>query len=89
MSRMAQAAGHGKGVVDGVNGVTKSKITWTTARQLLEADEKADVKKLDPCTMRGGQFSSPALEVQRWLNLEGDQGAKSVAKSKKGKKTGG
>lgn len=71
------------GVVDGLNGITKTKITCASARQLKRADEGEDVKKLDPSVMKEGKAVSPAKECQRWLNLDGRHGAKSSGKSKK------
>ena len=59
------------GVVDGVNGVTKTKLTAASARQMKMVDKNKDVKKLDPSTMKAGEMLSPAMECQRWLKLEG------------------
>ena len=43
------------GVVDAINGVTKTKLTAATQRLLLDPDEGMDVKKLDASTMRKGK----------------------------------
>ena len=55
--------------VDGLNGITKTKITCASARLLKRADEGEDVKKLDPSVVKDGKAMSPAKECQRWLNL--------------------
>ena len=43
------------GVVNAINGVTKTKLTSATARKLLDPDDGIDVKKLDNSTMRKGK----------------------------------
>ena len=64
-----------------MNGITKSKLTIASARQLKEADEGTDVKKLSAATMVNENVVSPAAECKRWLELEGKQ--HSVRKSQK------
>ena len=71
------------GVVDGINGVTKTKLTSATARKLLDPDDGIDVKKLDNSTMRKGKKVSIAVEMAGWLELDGCEGTKSVKKNKK------
>ena len=39
------------GVVDAINGITKSKLTVASGRVLKESDDGADVKKLNAATM--------------------------------------
>ena len=64
------------GVVDGINGVTKTKLTSATARKLLDPDDGMDVKKLDASTIRKGKKVSLARNCARWLDLEGSEGTK-------------
>ena len=71
------------GVVDAINGVTKTKLTSATARKLLDPDDGIDVKKLDNSTMRKGKQVSLARDCARWLELDGCEGTKSVKKNKK------
>ena len=73
------------GIVDSVNGVTKSKLTTiASARELKQADEGADVKKVSAATMIDGVLNSPAQECKRGLvDMEGSQGAKSNRKGNK------
>ena len=63
------------GVVDAINGVTKSKLTSATARNLLQPDEGMDVKKLNGSAIREGKKVSIAGEMAWWLVLEGSEGA--------------
>ena len=56
------------GIVDSINGVTKSKLTLASARELKKADEGANVKKLSVATMVDGVLNSPAQECKRWLD---------------------
>ena len=71
------------GIVDGINGVTKSKLTTASARELKSADDGDDVKKMDASTMKDGILTSAASECCRWLELEGTRGMKSVRKGNK------
>ena len=71
------------GVVDAINGVTKTKLTSATQRLLLDPDEGKDVKKLDNSTLKGGKKIPIAGEMARWLTLDGCEGAKSVRKNQK------
>ena len=66
-----------------INGVTKTKLTSTTGRLLLEPEDGVDAKKLDASTMREGKKVSIAGECARWLELEGSEGTKSVRKNQK------
>ena len=58
------------GIVDWVNGVTKSKLTIASASEIRQADETADVKKMSAATMIDGVLNSPAHECKRWLDLD-------------------
>ena len=49
-------------IVDSVNGGTKSKLTIASARDLRQAYETADVKKLSAATMIDSVVNSPAQE---------------------------
>ena len=71
------------GVVDAINGVTKTKLTAATQRRLLDPDEGKDVKKLDNSTLKGGKKILIAGEMARWLTLDGCEGAKPVRKNQK------
>ena len=71
------------GVVDAINGVTKTKLTSATQRLLLDLDDGMDVKKLDASTMSKGKKVSLAHDCARWLELKGSEGTKSVKKNKK------
>ena len=71
------------GVVDAINGVTKTKLTAATSRLLLDPDKGTDVKKLDASMIKKGKKVSIAGECARWLELEGSEGTKSVKKNKK------
>ena len=51
--------------------------------QLKQADDGADVRKLSAATMIDGKLNSPAQECKRWLDFEGNHGAKSNKKNNK------
>ena len=73
------------GIADSFTGVTKSKLTIASARELRQADETTDVKKLSAATMMiDGVLNSPTQGCKRWLDLEGRRhGAKSNRKGNK------
>ena len=77
--------GHGKSIVDGVNGLSKTKLTQESAKQLKTADEANDdsVNRFASHSMVDGKAFSAAKECKRMLEIEGNQGVKSVIKSEK------
>ena len=52
-------------IVASVNGVTKSKLTFASARELRQAGETSDVKKFSVATMIDGVLNSPTQECKR------------------------
>ena len=57
------------------------KLTIVSVRELNQANVTADVtKKLSAATMIDGVLNSPAQEGKRWLDLEGNHGAKTNRK---------
>ena len=75
IDRAISCPGHGKDIVDGVNGRTKTELTCASANQLKTAaevdDESAvDTKKFAAAVMEGSNGCSPALECKRLLEFE-------------------
>ena len=72
--------GHGKSIVDGVNGISKTKLTQESAKQLKTADQAKDdsVNRFASHSMVDGKAFSAAKECKRMLEIEGNQGVNSV-----------
>ena len=85
ISRLINAPGHGKSIVDGVNGLSKTKLTQESAKKLKAADEAKDgsVNRFASHSMVDGEAFSAAAECKRMLEIEGNEGVKSVIKSEK------
>ena len=64
------------GVVDAIDGVTKTKLTAASAKKLLDPEDGMDVKKLDASTMRENKKFPFAGECAWWSEREGCEGAK-------------
>ena len=76
IDRAISCPGHGKDIVDGVNGTTKTELSRASANQLKTAAETveesgADTKKFDASVMQGNKGTSAALECKRLLEFEG------------------
>ena len=76
IDRAISCPGHGKDIMDGVNGTTKTELTRASANQLKTAAEvddesAADTKKFAAAIMQGNKGCSPALECKRLLEFEG------------------
>ena len=77
--------GHGKSIVDGVNRLSKTKLTQESAKELKNADQSNDdsVNRFASHSMVDGKAFSAAKECKRMLEIEGNQGVQSVIKSEK------
>ena len=77
--------GHGKSIVDGINGMSKTKLTLESAKKLKAADEAKDdsVGRFASHSMVDGEGFSAAAECKRMLEIDGTEGVKSVIKSEK------
>ena len=95
IDRAISCPGHGKDIVDGVNGNTKTELSRASGNQLKTAAEAADdgsaedTKKFAAAVMQGTKGCSPALECKRLLEFEGTSGKKSNRKNNKRERTGG
>mmetsp|Transcript_20210 Transcript_20210/g.45217 ORF Transcript_20210/g.45217 Transcript_20210/m.45217 type:complete len:251 (+) Transcript_20210:988-1740(+) len=88
IDRAISCPGHGKDIVDGVNGTTKTDLTRLSGHQLKTSAEVDDVsavdtKKFAAAVMQGTKGCSPALECKRLLEFEGTSGKKSNRKNNK------
>ena len=69
IDRAISCPGHGKDIVDGVNGKTKTELTRASGNQLKTAAEAydrsaGDTKKFSAAVMEGSIGCSPALECK-------------------------
>ena len=93
IDRAISCPGHGKNIVDGVNGNTKTELSRVSGNQLKTAAEAADggsaedTKKFAAAVMQGTKGCSPALECKRLLEFEGTTGKKSNRKNNKKEKS--
>ena len=88
INRAISCPGHGKDIVDGVNGTTKTELTQASANQLKTAAEvddssNLDTKKFAAAVKDGKKAISAALGCKRLLEFHGTTGKKSNRKYKK------
>ena len=86
IDRAISCPGHGKDIVDGLNGNTKTELSRASANQLKTAaevddDSAADTKKFAAAVAKGNEGLSAALECKRLLEFEGTTGKKSNRKN--------
>lgn len=81
------APGHGKCIVDGINGNSKRKLTLAAGRKGKPTDDQnlqRDSKKFSVFSMINDKAMSPADECKRILELDGSSlGVKSIVKHQK------
>ena len=79
IDRFISAPGHGKGIIDGVNGVTKTQLKIVSARELKNATEVDDLqlKKFSGFVTKHGDVFSLSSECKHIIKIDGNQGAKS------------
>ena len=61
IDRFISAPGHGKGIVDGINGVTKREFTIASGRELMSAAQTHQVDKILESLAAGTKTVSPLL----------------------------
>ena len=88
IDRAISCPGHGKDIVDRVNGTTKTDLTRASGYQLKSAaeaddDSATDTKKFAAAVVKGDEGSSAALECKRLLEFKGTTGKKSNRKNNK------
>ena len=87
ISKAIGAPGHGKCIMDGINGNTKRKLTVAagrTAKSLDDLDLQRDSKKFSVFSMINDKELSPSEECKRILELEGSSvGVQSIVKHEK------
>ena len=87
IDRAISCPGHGKDIVDGINGTTKTELSFASANQLKTAAELdgsgVDTKKFAAAVMQGNKGCSAALECKRILEFQGTSGKKSNRKYQK------
>ena len=93
IDRFISAPGHGKGIFDGINGVTERELTIVSGRELMYAAEAHQVSAAEDhqvytkifggYVMRYGVHSSAAAYCKILLENDGTAGAKSDRKYNK------
>ena len=89
VDRAISASGHGKSLVDAMNGIDKNTITKKTAREVQHAEDalKEESKHLKVQSFHDvdghSKRYSPAEDCKRLLEQEGSQGVKSIIKHEK------
>ena len=61
IDRFISGPGHGRGIIDGINGVTKRKLTIESGRELMSAAEAHQVDKILESLAAGTKTVSPLL----------------------------
>ena len=88
IDRAISCPGHGKDIVDGVNGTTKTELSRASANHLKTAAEATngesgvDTKKFAAAVAKDNEGLSAALECKRIFEFERTTGKKSNKKNK-------
>ena len=75
--------GHGKSIVDGINGTDKNVILWVTARKVKEADETDSIKALTTYKFDGEKNEKVSVAENCKQLLEHDYKQKRLKKELK------